>query len=214
MENLLVGELRDFVAALSRNKDDENVVLGFWVDERNGVSVILLSLEHEVDPTLALAPEGFLEAAEQFVGDAVANAVDGLLVGFGQRRTELHQISLKYAQRQAGDDSLGFKGLVVGSPQHDRVSRHVNCHHPRVVHERGLAGLEQLLEHPRKTTAQRDEVVFPHVLLLYERFGREVRQIHPLDVGFQVQFPKNCILHVLVFLGQLIIHKLFQSLSY
>ena len=90
MENLLVGELREFVAALSRNKDDENVVLGFWVDESNGVSVILLSLEHEVDPTLALAPKGFLEAAEQFVGDAVANAVDGLLVGFGQRRTELH----------------------------------------------------------------------------------------------------------------------------
>ena len=90
MENLLVGELREFVAALSPNIDHENVVLGFWVDERMGESVILLSLEHEVDPTLAIAPEGFLEAAEQFVGAAVANAVDGLLVWFGQRRTELH----------------------------------------------------------------------------------------------------------------------------
>ena len=73
MENLLVGELREFVAALSPNIDHENVVLGFWVDERMGVSVILLSLEHEVDPTLALAPEGFLEAAEQFVGEKQTN---------------------------------------------------------------------------------------------------------------------------------------------
>jgi hypothetical protein len=59
------------------------VVFGFRVDKGNRIPIILLTLQYEVDPTLAFAPERLLEAAEQLIRDSVSDALDGSLVGFG-----------------------------------------------------------------------------------------------------------------------------------
>jgi hypothetical protein len=45
-----------------------------------------------------VAPEGLLERGEQFVLEAVADAGDGLLVGFREGRVELDEVLLKYSQ--------------------------------------------------------------------------------------------------------------------
>ncbi len=84
-------------ARLPGNEDHQNVVLG-RVDVGDGAFDVFLALEDKVDPAFAVTPEGLLERGEQFVLEAVADAGDGLLVGFREGRVELDEVLLKDSQ--------------------------------------------------------------------------------------------------------------------
>jgi len=94
----LLAPLAQLNARFSGNEDHKNVVFGARVDVGDGAFVVFLALEDKVDPAFAVAPEGLLERGEQFVLEAVADAGDGLLVGFREGRVELDEVLLKYSQ--------------------------------------------------------------------------------------------------------------------
>lgn len=128
LENLLITPLAELNTCLSCDKDHQDIAFGAGIDESNRVSVVFLSLQDKVNPSFAASPEGLLERNKQFVLETISNAHDGLLIGFGEGRAELDEISLQNAQGNGANDFLGLVDLAVLRTQSNNRATHVDTH--------------------------------------------------------------------------------------